>query len=220
MGCCFTPAARVGVVGKKTVRVRWWGRASSAHVAEEERNIARQVTCFFALVRRIRGWSHPPRAAMAQGADSGGGDGRWAHGDGRRCAERKRSGGSGHSGDGRCPLRRATATRFVERAHCVVLGWLLGALTHLSSAELQTLQALLVPLGAHPSGSADGSHVDGPVGYTLWQGVILQPQKKVKEQLDLETLPPFPLSCFSADARHRQCYLAARCSCFCILYGA
>ena len=35
---------------------------------------------------------------------------------------------------------------------------LLGTLAHLTTAELQALYALLVPLGAHATGAGDGSH--------------------------------------------------------------
>jgi hypothetical protein len=46
------------------------------------------------------------------------------------------------------------------RAHCTRRSCrtLLGALAHLSAAELETLEALLVPLRAHASRAADCSH--------------------------------------------------------------
>ena len=40
---------------------------------------------------------------------------------------------------------------------------LFRAEAHLATAELEALQALLVPLGAHATGAGDGAHVGGCV---------------------------------------------------------
>ena len=40
-----------------------------------------------------------------------------------------------------------------------MLSVLLGALAHLATAELEALDALLVPLRAHTAGAANGTHV-------------------------------------------------------------